>query len=136
MRYRSALIGCGRIGWEYNEGHSPLGIYSHAAAYLACEQTHFIAVCDVERARAQRCADQCGGPVVYQSPAEMLARERPELVSVCTPDATHPDLIRLALSNPGVRAVLAEKPLALDLEAAQELTRLARDRGVLLVAES
>jgi predicted dehydrogenase len=41
-------------------------------------------------------------------------------------------LIRNAIATPGVRAILTEKPLALELGAAQELVHLASERGIVL----
>jgi predicted dehydrogenase len=71
-------------------------------------------------------------PAAHADAAALLAHERPELVSVCTPDATHAELVALALRAPGVRAVLAEKPLAAGSAEARALTALARERGVVL----
>jgi predicted dehydrogenase len=68
---------------------------------------------------------------VHSGPAALLAAG-PEIVSVCRPDATHAELVEAALRTPGVRAVLAEKPLALDAGAARSLADLARERGVVL----
>jgi predicted dehydrogenase len=62
----------------------------------------------------------------------MLKEQRPEIVSVCTPDSTHYELIRAVLCSPGVRGVLAEKPLALEVEEAEELVELARSHSVVL----
>jgi predicted dehydrogenase len=61
-----------------------------------------------------------------------MAKARPDIVSVCTPDATHEAVLGDVLSGDGVRAVLAEKPLALSLEGAQRAVAAARSRGVVL----
>jgi predicted dehydrogenase len=62
----------------------------------------------------------------------LLAEARPDVVSICTPDETHADLVAAALVAPGVRGVLAEKPLATDLANAEGLVQLARVQGVVL----
>jgi predicted dehydrogenase len=62
----------------------------------------------------------------------MLAEQQPDLVSVCTPDETHYDLLRTVLAAPSVRGVLAEKPLALTVAQAEELARLATEHDVAL----
>jgi predicted dehydrogenase len=128
---RAAVLGCGAIGAGRPAPHPDVGVDSHAAAYDACRDTELIAVCDVDRALAEDCARRFGVPAVHTDPAALLA-ERPEIVSVCTPDATHAELVESALLAPGVRAVLAEKPLALDAGAAFALAELARERGVVL----
>jgi predicted dehydrogenase len=110
---RAAVVGCGAFGGQ------------HAAAYAACAATELAAVWDVDRARAEACGARWGAPV-----RDDLAGV--DLVSVCTPDPTHAELVERALTAPGVRAVLAEKPLALDAGSARRLAALARERGVVL----
>ncbi len=132
MRYRAAMIGCGKIGSEFADDPKIAGIYTHAGAYRACGLTELAAVADTDPGKLARCGRRWDVRACYTDPAEMLARERPEIVSVCTPDATHVAMIKMALHAPGVRAILAEKPLALDLESARGLVRQASDRGVLL----
>jgi predicted dehydrogenase len=108
------------------------GVWSHAAAYAACPDTELAAVCDQDAARLDRCGERWGVAARHCDFARMLDAERPEIVSICTPDATHYPLIRAALEHPAVRAVFAEKPLALNLQQADELAALAAARGVVL----
>jgi predicted dehydrogenase len=125
---RAALLGCGAIGAGAGPPpHPDVGIITHAGAYAACPDTELVAACDadLERAGALRVA-------AYTDPERLLAEARPELVSVATPNDTHAELIALCLRADGVRGVLAEKPLALDLDAARGLVELARERGVML----
>jgi predicted dehydrogenase len=132
MAYRAALLGCGKIGSEFSEDPKVRGIHSHAAAYTHCPATELIAVCDTNPEKVKRCGKRWGVAAQYTDPRTMLEIEQPEIVSVCTPDATHVELIRCAVETPGVLAVLAEKPLALQVGDAAEVVRLAADRGVLL----
>jgi predicted dehydrogenase len=129
---RAAVIGCGTIGAGSGAPHPDLGVATHAAAYGACADTELVAVCDTDRARAEACARRWGGPAVHTDPAALLAAEAPDVVSVCTPDGTHADLVALALAAAPTRAVLAEKPLALDSAGARGLAALARERGTVL----
>jgi predicted dehydrogenase len=134
MVYRVALIGCGKIASEFADdlGSAGAGICTHAQAYTACEATQFVAVCDSDAAKLERCAERWHVAARYRDAGRLLTEQRPEIVSVCTPDATHYELVRAALLTNGVRAVLAEKPLALDIEQAAELVKLAAERGVVL----
>jgi predicted dehydrogenase len=128
---RAAVLGCGAIGAGRDETHSEVGVDSHAAAYAACPRTTLAAVCDADGAWARACAERFGVPW-HTDAAALLAAEAPDLVSVCTPNATHAELIELALRASGVRGVLAEKPLALDSASAAALDDLARERGTVL----
>jgi predicted dehydrogenase len=132
MIYRAALVGCGKIGSELADDARVRGIYSHAGAYAACPEIKLAAVCDSDPVKLQRCSERWHVPACYCDPMKMLAEQRPDIVSICTPDATHADLTRAALETPGVRAVLAEKPLATELQAARELVHLAAKRKVVL----
>jgi predicted dehydrogenase len=132
---RAAVIGCGAIG-AGGRGepppHADVGVYTHAGAYAACPDTELVAVADVDSARAREAANGWGAADAYSAAGELLAAARPELVSLCTPDPTHAALLEEIVTTPGVRGVLAEKPLADDAAKAAALTRLARDRGVVL----
>jgi predicted dehydrogenase len=130
MAYRAALLGCGKIGSEFSDDPRVRGVYSHAAAYVASPATTLVAVCDRDPAKVARCGERWSVAARYTEPQRLLAAEQPEIVSVCTPDATHPELVRAAIETPSVRAVLAEKPLALRAADAAELVRLAAERGV------
>jgi len=132
MAYRAALVGCGKIGSEFADDPRLQGVYTHAGAYAACGDTELVAVCDTDREKAETCARRWGGSASYTEPVRMLREECPEIVSVCTPDHTHFDLICQAIATPSVRAVLAEKPLAMELDAAREIERRARERNVLI----
>jgi predicted dehydrogenase len=134
MVYRAALIGCGRIGSEFAEflGFAESGVCTHAQAYAACEATRLVAICDQDPAKLERCGERWNITARYRDTGRLLAEQCPDIVSICTPDPTHYELVRAALRTDGVRAVLAEKPLALEIEQASELVKLAAERRVIL----
>ena len=123
---------CGKIGTEFASDPRIKGVYTHAGAYVACSDTELVAVCDTNAAKASRCGKRWEVPSVYTDIAHLMEEQSPEIVSICTTDETHAGLIRTVLQTSGVRALLAEKPLALDVPQAQDLVRLAEERGVLL----
>ncbi len=129
---RTAVIGCGAIGAGAGSAPPALGVSTHADAYATHRGTRLVAVCDADRARAQACALRLGVRAVHTDAAALLADVSPDLVSICTPDATHAELVELVLRAPSTRGVLAEKPLALDTGDARSLAALARERGVVL----
>lgn len=125
MVYRAAVVGCGLIGSEFSDTVTVPGVWSHAAAYVECPGIDLVAICDSDEPRLARCAQRWQVPLQYSDFTAMLNSAQPELVSICTPDATHAALIREALAHGAVRAVLAEKPLAVTLAQADELMALA-----------
>lgn len=132
MAYRAALIGCGNIGSLYAEDPLIKGIYTHAGAYTACSETTLVAVCDVSVDKAKRCADKWNVSAIYTNVSKLLAEQKPEIVSVCTPDHTHAEVLEEVLNAPSVMAILAEKPLALDKNQALNLVHLAKKKEILL----
>lgn len=129
---RAAVLGCGAIGAGTAAPHPEVGVFTHAGAYAACPDTELVAVCDADRERAAAAARHWDVAAVHDDPATLLRQAAPDVVSVCTPDGTHAELVALALRTPGVAAVLAEKPLALDAATARSLAALAHERGVVL----
>lgn len=68
---------------------------------------------------------------IYTDPMEMLDKEKPDLVHVCTANNTHKHFTIEALRR-GAN-VLCEKPLALTLRDAQEMLAEAKKAGKLLM---
>jgi predicted dehydrogenase len=134
MVYRAALIGCGKIGSEFADDPLMKGdVLTHAEAYTRCAETTLAAVCDVDPGRLARCGQRWGVEARYQSVQALMEAERPDLVSVCTPDASHYQVVRQVLTSQHVpRGVLCEKPLATSPERARELVELAHQKGVVL----
>ena len=127
-RLRAAVIGCGRIGGML-EGP---GVANHAAGYASCTRTELVAVSDVDLTRAQECRERWGARRAYADFERMLSEERPEIVSVCTPDVTHGPVLRRVIEEPGIRAVLVEKPLALSVEDAADMIRRCEAKGIVI----
>ena len=137
MAYRVALIGCGKIGSGFADDPLMKGnVYTHADAYTRCPDTELVAVCDSDPSRLARCGERWSIAARYTSAVALIETEMPDIVSVCTPDATHYEVVRTLLtSQHHVKAVLCEKPLATSPEQAQELIRLADERGVVLAVD-
>ncbi|MGV9969364.1 Gfo/Idh/MocA family protein [Streptomyces olivaceus] len=75
--------------------------------------------------KGRQAAEQLAVPRSFDSIEEVL-RAGVDVVHVCTPNATHAQFARAALTAD--TAVVCEKPLAIDAATAQELNDLARER--------
>ena len=130
--YRAALIGCGRMGaFIDNEVTSPHA-YSHAAGYLACPRTELVAVSDSRAEVMDRAGERYGVPPErrYRDYREMLARERPEIVSVATQPEQRAEIVIHAAEH-GARAIYAEKAMAASLEQADAMVAAVERHGVI-----
>ncbi|MEO8449707.1 MAG: Gfo/Idh/MocA family oxidoreductase [Gemmatimonadota bacterium] len=130
MTLRAAVVGCGFIG----AGRSglTLGVQSHAAAYRRHPGTTLVGLCDDDPDRLRAAQADWEVDRGFSSLEALLEEARPEVVSLCTPDATHSRLLHTILGARSVRAILAEKPLALVVAEAESVARRAAERGVVL----
>ncbi len=110
---RVSIIGCGAIAG------------THVAAVRAAGQ-EICALCDIDREKAGQFAQRFGiDAPVYADYAELLERERPDAVHICTPHHLHAEMCCLALRK-NIH-VLCEKPLCITLGELDEVTRAARE---------
>ncbi len=129
MSYTAGIIGCGRIGCTLDDDPLRRGVWTHAGAYRACAATELVAAADVDATALARCGERWGVRRLYADYREMLARERLDIVSVCTPSHTHAAALRAALAA-GVPAIWCEKPLAASVPEALDLVAECRGRVV------
>src|SRR5438477_441766 len=105
---RTAIIGAGWIAEE------------HAAILRRLEGVEVSAVCDVDLDRARSLA---GDGAVYADWRELLERDSPDCVLVCTPPLLHREPATEALSR-GIHVYL-EKPIARGLDDARAIVEAA-----------
>ena len=102
-----ALIGCGRISGKHLESIAQLQ-----------DELKLVAVCDIIADRAKAAGEKYSVNW-YTDYEEMLDKEEPDIVSVCTPSGLHPQH-GIAAAQRGLH-VIVEKPMAITLEAADRL---------------
>lgn len=117
--HSAAVVAAGSQGWV------------HALGYQAASGAELVAVADLDVSAARRLAGDLDIPAAYADYREMLRAERPELVSVCTPPASHLDVVTAAVEA-GAKAIHCEKPIALSYGDALAMDRLTREAGVQL----
>lgn len=113
-----AVVGCGKTA------------DMHVAGIRTLNSARIVAVCDVEPLMAEQLAARYGIANCYSNFDELLATERPDVVHIATPPASHLSLAMRAL-DAGCHLVV-EKPLALDSHEAAQLIAHAelRERKV------
>jgi predicted dehydrogenase len=133
-RLRVGIIGCGKIASGFADDPKMQGdIFTHAEAYSVCKDTEIVAVCDSDPQKLAQCGERWSIQARYLDSIEMMDSERLDIVSVCTPDSTHHQVIKGILSAPSpVKAILSEKPLATTVEAAEEIVARAQKVDVVL----
>jgi predicted dehydrogenase len=111
-----------------------LGFGHHAArrlvpAFLRCEHATLRGMWRRDQsAAAQNCADH-QIPHCFSSPEALCSSPEVDVVLLTSPDAMHRDDMLLALSHG--KAVLCEKPMAMNAAEAEEMSAAAKAAGVL-----
>ncbi len=123
VRVRSHAIGC--IGAGMIMADVQLVAYREAGFPV-------VAIASRNPAHASAVAARHGIGTVHRTPRELIADERVEIVDIAFPPDRQPELVRLALRQPHVKAVLAQKPLALTLAEAVALRDEAAATGTVL----
>ncbi|WP_417434649.1 Gfo/Idh/MocA family protein [Hoeflea sp.] len=123
VRCRDFAIGCIGAGMIMAECH--LAAYAEAGFNVA-------AIASRTRSKAQAVADRWNIATVHDTPEQLIADPAVEIVDIAYPPDLQPALIRKALAAPNVKAVLAQKPLALSLDEAKALRDEAAAAGKIL----
>lgn len=119
-RWRCAIVGMGVIGeW-------------HMRVITSLPNAQFVACCDVAADRAEAVMDKNNVPrvPVYSDLKQLLEKEKPDVVHICTPSGGHMDPSLLAMEA-GAN-VICEKPLEITLERIDRMINTAARRNVKL----
>ncbi len=104
-----------------------------ARNFRASPDWELSAICDLDRARAQKVADSLGGVPVVTELNELLADPELDGVAIATPARTHYPVVLAALR--AGKHVVVEKPLADSRDKGVEMVREADERGLVLMAD-
>ena len=119
-KLRIAIIGTGGIA------------NAHVRGYKKLDNVEIVAGSDIVPGKARAFLDKHEYPnaKAYESTKEMLEKEKPDAVSICTYNSTHAECADLAL-----RAgcdVLLEKPMCITMEQATQILRAEKETGKIL----
>lgn len=132
MTYRAGIVGCGRIGCGFDDDPRRGYVSTHAGAYVQTPGVELVALADIDRTKLEHYGNKYGVRGRYQDYRQMLAHERLDIVSVCTWNDTHREIVEAAVEA-GVKAIFCEKPIAERLAAADVMIQRCADAGVILM---
>ena len=115
---KAAVIGSGLIA---GLKHIP-AFKKHAG------KVQLTALCDLNVDAARKLAAQHGIPNVYGNIDEMLTKEKPDLVDICTPPKTHAPIAIQAMRAGS--HVLIEKPMAQTVKECDDIIAVSRANNV------
>ena len=123
VRSKGLAIGCIGAGMIMAECH--LAAYHEAGFTVA-------AIASRTQGRAQAVASRWGIAKVHDTPEALIADPAIEVLDIAYPPDQQPALIYAALKQPHIKAILAQKPLALTLADAIALRDAAAQAGKIL----
>ncbi|WP_395091630.1 Gfo/Idh/MocA family protein [Armatimonas sp.] len=130
--FKVAIIGTG-LPWK-TEGSTGFGMSrAHAPGYAKSGKCEIVALADLKEASmAAFNTDLCAGKArQYTDYKEMLATEKPDIVSIATWPHLHAEMV-IAAAESGVRAIHCEKPMAGTFGEARRMAAVCAERGVQL----
>src|SRR5439155_5825878 len=114
--------------------------FSHMGAYAEVPEIEVVGAADLHPEQRHAFGARWGiaAEHLYASYGELLERERPDIVSVCTTAAPRAqivlDIVRLVREGrTAVKCIWAEKPLAISLADADAMVDACRDAGIVLI---
>jgi predicted dehydrogenase len=149
--YRVAIIGLGRMGSTIDEEFGELGAWRSptaiAAACAASDRLEVVAGADLLPEKRAAFTGKWGVEAVYEDYLEMIEKERPDMVAICTVATTAPRPARQApsrdfrddahadltvsVSNAGVPMVFCEKAMACSMAKADAVRDACHKNGTL-----
>lgn len=126
-KYKAVIIGAGRIGAMFDAPHTKR-VLTHAHAYARNPKIQLSGFFDISADAAKKAGNiwDCSS---YADLDQMFAAVRPDIVSICTPDHTHADMLtRVAAYKP--RMVICEKPVTATIEQTKRVIRLYHEKKI------
>ena len=113
--YKAAIMGCGRMS------------RGHAAAYKTLN-IPIVAGADISQEALDMARESYGAEQTYKDYREMLDEVKPDLVSVVTAELLHCEMV-VAAAEHGVKGIICEKPMAMNLDEGQRMIDACRASG-------
>ena len=128
-KYRIALIGTGRVGYQFSFSDLP---DNHAEAVQANPDCTLVA--GVNRG-AEKLADfgrRFAVDALYHDYQKMLAEVQPDICIITTHPQLHAEMVEGCAAAPSTKAIICEKPMALSLDECERMIDVCERAGVLL----
>ncbi|HHY47992.1 MAG TPA: Gfo/Idh/MocA family oxidoreductase [Firmicutes bacterium] len=118
-KVKVGIIGCGFIA------------NAHFLGYRSNPCADVVAVADSVASAAEKFAQRYGIPKWYSNMEQLLEEGGVEAVSICTPHPSHAEIAVMAAQRK--KHILVEKPMACNLDEAEEMIKAANEANVKLM---
>lgn len=120
--YKVGIIGCGGIS------------RMHANWYKGEPRTQLITAADISQSQLDKFAQEYQLQKLYTDYIEMLEKEKPDIVSICTWPKFHSEMT-IEAAKQGVKGILCEKPMGENLAQADAMIQACNKYGTKLAID-
>lgn len=129
---KGAVIGLGRVGWEYDKDVLRQKPASHVGAMFNNKDIELVAVYDKDKKKLETFKKLYPSVKTYGDGFDMLKENKLDIITIATPDGTHRDLVFGCAELGEPKVILCEKPIASTIEEAKSMVRICKKNGVKL----
>ena len=129
--YKSFIIGCGRIAGYSND--SSLNDFTHGFAYRENQDIELLGCMDINPEKRQLFSEKfkC---IAFDDFQDGISKTDSEIVSVCTTDNTHYEVVKSLLDmDSNIRVIFLEKPVCSTMVELERLIALSVEKKVDIV---
>jgi predicted dehydrogenase len=127
--HRFALIGTGRVGYQFSFSNLP---DNHAAAVAQHPTCELVAGVNKGRDKLDAFGERFGVEALYHDYQQMLAEIQPDVCIVATHPELHAEMVEACAQAPTTRAIICEKPMALSLAECDRMIAACQTGDALL----
>jgi len=129
--YRVAIVGLGRMGSTIDEevADSRALPYSIAGGCQASERLELVAGADILAEKREAFAQKWCVSSLYEDYLEMIAKEEPDMVAICTRGELHAEM-SVRTAEAGVPMIFCEKAMACSMREADAVLDACKIRNV------
>ena len=131
IMYKSFIIGCGRIAGYSDDG--AMNDFTHGYAYWEDQKDELAGCMDIDSNKGKLFAKKFNC-TAFEDYKEGIDSTRSEIVSVCTPDDTHFQIVKALIEmDSNIQVIFLEKPACSTMEEMEELINLSTERNIDIV---
>ena len=128
-KYHVALIGTGRVGYQFSFSDLP---DNHAEAIVQSEACELVAGVNRGKEKLEAFGARFSVDALFHDHEEMLREVQPDICVVATHPELHCEMVVGCAEASSTRAIICEKPMALSLDECDRMIEACESRGVLL----
>ena len=131
-KFKTGIVGCGRIGSLLEEDPLRGKPCTHAGGFSTLPAAQLLAGCDIDPESLQKFGKRWSINRLYSNYREMLEKEKLDILCIATWTPLHASMT-LEAAKAGVKGIFCEKPIATNLNQARKMVRVCKEKNIPLI---